>query len=106
MIRIHNKVIPVYSLSECLNTKSNGEKTVYKSMLISKFANERVAFKVDRIVEQQQIVVRKFASGMEHVFGLAGGTILGNGQPGLIIDLKSLAEHFVLQVKPKAERAA
>jgi len=106
MIRIHNKVIPVYSLSDCLNSKGNGEKINHKSMLISKFANERVAFKVDRIVEQQQIVVRKFASGMEHVFGLAGGTILGNGQPGLIIDLKSLAEHFVLQVKPKAERAA
>lgn len=106
MIRIHQRVIPVYSLAECLNAKGSNEKTIHKSMLISKFGNERVAFKVDHILEQQQIVVRKFAPGMEHVFGLAGGTILGNGQPGLIVDLKSLAEYCVLKVKPKAERAA
>jgi two-component system chemotaxis sensor kinase CheA len=106
MIRVHQRIIPVYSLAECMNTKGANEKIKHKSMLISRFGNERVAFKVDHIIEQQQIVVRKFAPGMEHVFGLAGGTILGNGQPGLIVDLKSLAEHFVLKVKPKAERAA
>ena len=106
MVRIHNRVIPVYSLAESLNTKGGSVGVQHKSMLISKFGNERVAFKVDHIIEQQQIVVRKFASGMEHVFGLAGGTILGNGHPGLIVDLKALAEHCVLKVKPKMEKAA
>jgi two-component system chemotaxis sensor kinase CheA len=106
MIRIHHRVIPVYSLAETLNTKGASTAVQHKSMLISKFGNERVAFKVDHIIEQQQIVVRKFASGMEHVFGLAGGTILGNGHPGLIVDLKALAENCVLKVKPKMEKAA
>ena len=106
MFRIHNKVVPIHSLSECLSVKGWKDPVKHKSILVTRYGTERVAFKVDQIVEQQQIVVRKFATGLEHVFGLSGGTILGNGQPGLIVDLKSIAEYCVLKVKPKAEKVA
>lgn len=82
------------------------EKIKHKSILVTRYGTQRVAFKVDEIIEQQQIAVRKFVPGLENAFEILGGTIFGNGQPGLIVDSKILAEHIVLKVKPRAERVA
>ena len=59
-----------------------------KKGLIVIVDGEKLSFEVDEIVEQQQIVVKKFGEEMEGVPGLSAGAILGDGQPGIILNLQ------------------
>jgi two-component system chemotaxis sensor kinase CheA len=54
-----------------------------------------VGFLVDRILGQQQVVIRPLEENISGCRGILGGTILGTGEPGLIINLPELAESFI-----------
>ena len=99
MMKLGGHVIPVEDLSVTLKIRSNHQHET-RSILVAKIGQRRVAFRVDEVCEQQQIVVKKFSSGMGNVFGLAGGTILADGQPGLIVDLNSIAESYLQKIQP------
>ncbi len=105
MMKLNGHVIPVEDLSHALKIRS-GNDHVSKSILVARIGQHRVAFKVDEVCEQQQIVVKKFSSGMGNVFGLAGGTILADGQPGLIVDLNNIAENYLRKIQPKEQEYA
>jgi two-component system, chemotaxis family, sensor kinase CheA len=46
----------------------------------------RIAFVVDGIVEQRQVVIKGLEQSCGHVHGVAAATILGNGRVALILD--------------------
>jgi two-component system chemotaxis sensor kinase CheA len=60
----------------------------------------RVALIVDDIVGQQQVVIKSLEENFERVEGIAGGTILGDGNVALIIDVQGL------RAQTQARRAA
>jgi two-component system chemotaxis sensor kinase CheA len=68
-----------------------------QSALVTLGEGRRVAFKIDRVLGQQQIVIKKFSTGMDGVFGFTGGTILSTGQPGLILDIQALGQKYISQ---------
>ncbi len=107
MLQIGSHVIPVEDLSVTLRMRNQVDYEA-NAILVVRMGKQRIGFRVDEICEQQQLVVRKFAPGMANVFGLAGATILANGQPGLIVDLQFIAEHFLSQFtyQPMQEKAA
>jgi two-component system chemotaxis sensor kinase CheA len=45
---------------------------------------------VDELVENQEVVIKSLGPAFRRVTGVAGGAILGDGQIGLILDLKSI----------------
>jgi two-component system chemotaxis sensor kinase CheA len=46
---------------------------------------------IDRVLGQQEIVVRPFEDPLVKVAGVAGTTDLGDGQPTLVLDLVGLS---------------
>ncbi|NOJ96711.1 chemotaxis protein CheA [Corallococcus coralloides] len=58
--------------------------------LIVRQRGEPVAFAVDRLVGQQEIVLRPLEDPLVRVPGVAGATDLGDGQPTLVLDLGAL----------------
>jgi two-component system chemotaxis sensor kinase CheA len=50
----------------------------------------RLALVVDDIVGQQQVVIKSLEENFEHIEGIAGGTILGDGRVALILDAQGL----------------
>jgi len=52
--------------------------------------NSRVALVVDDIIGQQQVVIKSLEENFARIEGIAGGTILGDGNVALIVDVQSL----------------
>ena len=50
----------------------------------------RVALEVDRLLGQEEVVLKALAKPLDQVPGLAGVTILGNGRPVFILDVTRL----------------
>jgi two-component system, chemotaxis family, sensor kinase CheA len=97
---LREKVIPVSDfrkmLSSEFSTQNFQTKSVKCPILIVKANGMNVGFIVDEVSTQQQIVVRKLNGKMSEMEGFMGGTILGDGQPGLILDVSFWAQQFLL----------
>ncbi|MCW5720344.1 MAG: chemotaxis protein CheA [Devosia sp.] len=52
--------------------------------------SQKVALVVDDIIGQQQVVIKSLEENFERVDGIAGGTILGDGNVALIVDVQGL----------------
>ncbi len=52
----------------------------------------KVALIVDEIIGQQQVVIKSLEENFERIDGIAGGTILGNGEVALIVDVAGLKQ--------------
>ena len=50
----------------------------------------RVCLFVDELLGQQQVVIKSLGDRFKNVKGLAGGTILGDGRVGLILDINGI----------------
>ncbi|GHA25686.1 chemotaxis protein CheA [Devosia pacifica] len=57
----------------------------------------KVALVVDDIIGQQQVVIKSLEENFERVEGIAGGTILGDGNVALIVDVQGLRGNFTHQ---------
>jgi two-component system, chemotaxis family, sensor kinase CheA len=52
--------------------------------------NVKVALIVDDIIGQQQVVIKSLEENFQSIDGIAGGTILGDGNVALIVDVQGL----------------
>ena len=52
--------------------------------------SQKLALVVDDIIGQQQVVIKSLEENFERVEGIAGGTILGDGNVALIVDVQGL----------------
>ncbi|MFO0740365.1 MAG: chemotaxis protein CheA [Labilithrix sp.] len=59
-------------------------------VVIAAVADRRVGFVVDRLIGQQDIVIKALGKSLKKVRGLAGATELGNQQVGLVLDAAAL----------------
>jgi len=50
----------------------------------------KVALVVDDIIGQQQVVIKSLEENFQSIDGIAGGTILGDGNVALIVDVQGL----------------
>jgi two-component system chemotaxis sensor kinase CheA len=57
--------------------------------------NHKLALVVDDIIGQQQVVIKSLEENFERVEGIAGGTILGDGNVALIVDVPALKANIV-----------
>lgn len=107
MFKLRDKVIPLQNISDYLTVGNKGKSssTECKSALVAKVGKHKVAFRVQRVNDQQQIVVRPLNDGMANVFGFSGSTILADGQPGLIIDLATILKTYIKNVQPQEKSA-
>ena len=57
--------------------------------------SHKVALVVDDIIGQQQVVIKSLEENFQSVEGVAGGTILGDGNVALIVDVQGLKSAIV-----------
>lgn len=64
-----------------------------------------VAFAVDRMLGQQEVVIRPMNDVLIRAPGVSGATDLGDGRPTLVLDLVALSTTFNLPTRPAELRA-
>lgn len=89
VVLFRNNTLPIIRLNNILGIEDleNNEELI---MVVVKKGEKEAGLIVDKLIGQQEIVIKslgKFLSGVPY---LAGATILGNGQISLILDINSL----------------
>jgi two-component system chemotaxis sensor kinase CheA len=87
LLERRGEVVPLLSLARVLNIAQPGVDR--KALLVSRGA-EKIAFGVDRMLGQQEVVVRPLDDELLRIKGIAGATDLGDGKPTLVLDLFGL----------------
>lgn len=89
VIMLRDEVLPLYDLAECLGFKPlkiDGPLPV----IVVEIRGQKVGFVVEDLIGQQEIVIKSIKGTLSDIRGIAGATVLGNGNIALIIDNSTL----------------
>jgi two-component system chemotaxis sensor kinase CheA len=88
MIHRRGEAVPVLRLEDILGLAP--VESPHRKAIIVRRNGEPFAFAVDRVVGQQEVVVRPLEDALVRVHGVSGTTDLGDGKPTLVLDLAAL----------------
>lgn len=90
MLERRGQAIPVLALERLLRRDGGREGPGPKAFVVRQ-RGMPLAIAVDRLLGQQEIVLRPLEDPLVQVPGVAGATDLGDGQPTLVLDLPALS---------------
>lgn len=90
LIERRGRGIPLISLAGLF--QMTGSPGLSQKALVVRQADQPVAFAVDRMLGQQEVVVRPIDDPLVKVAGVTGSTDLGDGKPTLVLDLVGLID--------------
>jgi two-component system chemotaxis sensor kinase CheA len=88
-----SRVVPLIRLSSALgetNGRLKTESAAKQTTVIVDVGDEEVGLAVDRVIGQQEIVIKALSRRFENVVEISGGSVLGDGSVCLILDVPSL----------------
>jgi two-component system chemotaxis sensor kinase CheA len=88
LLRRAGNQIPLVSLSRALEIPPLACERA-KAIVVNR-AGQKIAFEVDQLHGQHEVVVRPLEDPLVSVFGISGSTDLGDGRPVLVLDLVAL----------------
>ncbi|RLF60304.1 MAG: chemotaxis protein CheA [Thermoplasmata archaeon] len=91
VINLRGKILPIVMLDKLLGISRNGRASRFPVVVVDK-GNQLLGLGVDRLVGQQEIVIKSFDSILKGIRGFAGATIMGDGKVVLILDIASLVD--------------
>lgn len=97
LLRRRGEAIPLVDLAEILGLEVARSQAM-KAMVIRR-GGEPFAFAVDRMLGQQEVVVRPLADPLVRRPGIAGSTDLGDGRPTLLLDLAALRAELIPEMR-------
>lgn len=86
---IRNAMIPIIRLGDVFGINSTATDIYDGIMVVVESEGKQVAIWVDELLGKQEVVIKNLG-GLQEVDGVAGGTILGDGRVGLILDLAGI----------------
>ncbi|MBE3575219.1 MAG: chemotaxis protein CheA [Firmicutes bacterium] len=87
-----DQAIPVIRLARRFKTPDALEGGGKRSLVIVRSGRRRVGLMVDRLIGQQEIVIKPLEGVLHNSGGFVGATILGDGTVALILDVLRLRE--------------
>lgn len=86
------EVLPLLDLYRWLKTGAQAPEG--QSVVVAMAGDRRVGLVVDRLLGQEEVVIKSLGRRLESLPGFAGATITGDGDIALIIDVASLHAHW------------
>ncbi len=107
MIVRRGEAVPLVHLTTALGRVPDAaaESRALRALVVRRGA-DAVAFRLDRVLAQQETVVRPLVDPLVQVTGIAGSADLGDGRATLVLDLLSIAGHLDSPRRRATERAA
>lgn len=90
VISIRNQVHPILRLDEVVKLKNPDRSLTNKYVVINAVGINRVGLVVDKLLGQQEIVIKSIGEYFGDVKGIAGSTILGDGRAIMILDVNEI----------------
>ena len=90
VIELRGEYLPKLNLSRIFNLQKLDPPNLDPLVVVVEQAGERYGLLVDKILDQQQVVIKSMEENFFQIPGIAGATILGDGGVSLILDLQGL----------------
>ena len=87
---LRGDVLALSDLAAILGTTTQGRDEVEYPVVVVKAGKNKIGFIVDELIGQQEIVIKSLGKFLSKIKGIAGATILGDGNVALILDVSSL----------------
>lgn len=89
-LRLRERLLPIIDLAGALGDSRPKSVTAGRFVVAAKHGDRQIAFTVDDLLGEQDVVVKSLGDLVGNRKGLTGATILGDGTLGLIVDTASL----------------
>jgi two-component system chemotaxis sensor kinase CheA len=93
VLQVRGEYVQVVDLATRFATDTDIERDNRFVVLCEAEGGVKVALIVDDIIGQQQVVIKSLEENFQSIEGIAGGTILGDGNVALIVDVQGLKSH-------------
>jgi two-component system chemotaxis sensor kinase CheA len=90
VMNLRGEIIPLLRLDAVLGLSDHSGHQGKCYVIVVKGDNKRVGIVVDGLMDQQEFVIKPVARHIGDIKGIAGATILGDGQVALILDIPVL----------------
>ncbi len=92
MVLIRGRLLPIFRLYSRLGVRPRTEDPCDAVFIVAENNGRQLAIMVDEFTGKQEVVIKSLGETMKNLPGIAGGTILGDGRVGLVLDLDGLFE--------------
>ena len=86
VLKLRDLVLPLLRLQKIFNVQQRYDKDDFCYVVVVGAADKRMGLVVTRLVGQQEVAIKSLGSYLANIPGIAGSTILGDGQVALIVD--------------------
>ena len=93
VVKVRDEYIPLIRLHELFNLMPVTENPAEALVIIVENLGQKYGILVDSIEEQQQIVIKSLEDNFVQLPGIAGATILGDGNISLILEIAGLIKY-------------
>jgi len=90
VLQVRGEYVQVVDLAARFEMTTSTERENRFVVLCEAEGGVKVALIVDDIIGQQQVVIKSLEENFQSIEGIAGGTILGDGNVALIVDVQGL----------------
>lgn len=94
-IVIDGRVMPVVPLRAVLELPAGDSQTEQITVLVTHMGDEKIAFAVDRVLQEQEVLVKGLGPQLVRVRNITGATILGSGEVVPIVNVSDLFKSAV-----------
>ena len=90
-VRVRKRAMPLFYLREwLLGDASEGVPGETEQVVVTHVGSQKVGFVVNRVLGQEEVVIKPLGALLHGLPGFAGATITGDGRIALILDVPSL----------------
>ncbi len=93
-IIVREKAIPLFYLDQWLVRNYENKSREQGHVVIVQLGNQQVAFVVDRLIGQEEVVIKPLDRLLHGTPGMAGATITSDGGIALIIDIPNMLKFY------------
>ena len=90
IIVLRDSVLPLVEMAEVFDIPRE-EKGDYIYVVVLSIGEKRFGLVVDRLIGQEEIVIKSLGNYLSNIPGISGATIMGDGRITLIVDVAGLA---------------
>jgi two-component system chemotaxis sensor kinase CheA len=90
MIKVRDNLLPLMRLDRIVNVQGAVRDPSEALVVVVENEGQRRCLLVDEVLGKQEVVIKSLGERLKYVRALAGGTILGDGRVGLILDVNGL----------------
>ncbi len=92
MVHVRGEYLPIIALHKLFNHETDITDPTQGVLVLLEADGKKSALFVDRLVGQQQVVIKSLETNFRKVQGVSGATIMGDGSVALILDVPMIIQ--------------